>query len=56
MAKKQAFGDKVRKQKEEARKMAKVVVAQKKANGQYSYRQKMVPLEALDAELAAARS
>ncbi len=56
MAKKQTFGDKVRKQKETGRSMAKLVVAHKKPNGQYSFRQKMVPLEAVQDELKAARS
>ena len=31
--------------------MAKVVVAEKKENGQYRFRQKMVPMESLQAEL-----
>ncbi len=39
-----------------ARNMAKLVVAEKKANGQYSFRQKMVSLDELQAELQAARA
>ncbi|RMF59630.1 MAG: DUF4295 domain-containing protein [Bacteroidetes bacterium] len=34
--------------------MAKVVVAVKKENGQYTFRQKMVPLESVQDELKAA--
>lgn len=56
MAKKQSFGDKVRKQKEEGKQMAKLIVAQKKANGHYTFREKMVPLNDLDAELEAAQA
>lgn len=36
-------------------KMAKIVVAEKKENGQYRFRQKMVQLDNLQAELKAAR-
>jgi hypothetical protein len=36
-------------------KMAKVVVAEKKENGQYRFRQKMVQLDNLQTELKAAR-
>lgn len=54
MAKKQSFGEKVRKQKEERRLMAKLVVAEKKANGQYRFREKMVALDDVQAELKAA--
>ena len=42
MAKKQSFGDKVLRQKAEAKKMAKVIISTKKENGQYSFQQKMV--------------
>ena len=56
MAKKQSFGDKVRKQKAEARQMAKLVVAEKKPNGQYTFREKIVPLDDVQAELQAARA
>ncbi|WP_456427177.1 DUF4295 family protein [Rhodocaloribacter sp.] len=55
MAKKQSFGDKVRKQKEEARRMARVVLAEKKPNGQYRFRQKMVDMDEVQKELKAAR-
>ena len=54
MAKKQSFGDKVRKQKAEVKQMAKLVVAEKKPNGQYTFREKMVPLDDVQAELKAA--
>ncbi len=56
MAKRQSFGDKVRKQKEEVRKMAKVVIAEKKSNGQYRFREKMVQLDDVQAEIKAARA
>ncbi len=56
MAKKQSFGDKVRKQKAEARRMARVVLAEKKPNGQYRFRQKMVDVDEVQKELQAARS
>jgi hypothetical protein len=36
--------------------MAKIVVAEKKANGQYSFRQKMVPVDSVQEELRAARA
>ena len=54
MAKKQSFGEKVRRSKEERRVMAKLIVAEKKANGQYRFREKMVPAEDVQAELKAA--
>ncbi len=56
MAKKQSFGDKVLAQKREAKKLAKIVVAEKKANGHYSYKHKMVHVDDLQAELAAAKN
>lgn len=37
------------------KKMAKILVAEKKPNGQFSYREKMVDLENIQQELAAAR-
>lgn len=55
MAKKQSFGDKVLKQKAEAKRMAKIIVAEKKENGQYRFRQKMIHQDNLQAELKAAR-
>ncbi len=53
MAKAQSFGDKIRKRKRTLRVMAKVVVAEKKPNGHYRYREKMVPLAEVDSELEA---
>ena len=53
MAKRQSFGDKIRKRREAVRVMAKLVVAEKKPNGQYRYREKMVPLAEVDNELKA---
>ncbi len=56
MAKKQSFGDKVLAQKREAKKLAKIVVAEKKPNGHYSYKHKMVHVDDLKDELAAAKN
>ena len=56
MAKRQSFGDKVRKRSQEVKKMAKVVIAEKKPNGQYRFREKMVPLDDVQAEIKAARA
>lgn len=56
MAKKQSFGDKVRRQKEERVIMAKMIVAEKKDNGQYRFREKMVPLDDVQAEIKAMRN
>ena len=55
MAKKQSFGDKVLKQKAEARRMAKVVLAEKKPNGQYRFKHKMVDASSVQDEIAASR-
>ena len=54
MAKRQSFGDKVRKRKEERKVMAKLILSEKKANGQYRFRVKMVPLDDVEGELKAA--
>jgi len=56
MAKKQSFGDKVLRQKAEAKKMAKVIAATKKPNGHYSFETKMVQQSELADELKAAKS
>ena len=56
MAKKQSFGDKVRKRKQALKVMAKVVVAEKKENGHYRFREKMVPVSELDQELGALKA
>ena len=55
MAKKQSFGDKVLKQKAESRKMARIVVAERKENGQFRFRTKMVVQDAVKDELKAVR-
>ena len=55
MAKTQTFGDKVRKTRGPARQMARIVAAEKKANGQYSFRARMVPVEAVQDALSAAK-
>ena len=39
-----------------AKKMAKIVVAEKKPNGQYRFRQKMVNVDDVQSELQAARA
>jgi hypothetical protein len=56
MAKKQSFGDKVLRQKQEAKRMAKIVVAERKANGHFSFRSKMVDVSDVKEELKAARA
>lgn len=55
MAKKQTFGDKVRKQRRTGRQMAKIVSAEKKENGHYRFKQKMVHVEDVNDELKAAK-
>jgi len=55
MAKKQSFGDKVLRQKAEAKKMARIVVAERKDNGQFRFRSKMVHQDTLQEEIRAAR-
>ncbi|MBN4056203.1 hypothetical protein JYT20_00620 [Rhodothermus sp. AH-315-K08] len=56
MAKKQSFGDKVLRQKAEAKKMAKIVVARRNPNGHFSFRSKMVDANDVKAELKAAQA
>lgn len=55
MAKKQSFGDKIRKRREHVRQMAKIVSAEKKANGQYRFKHKMVHVDDVQSELKAAK-
>lgn len=55
MAKKQTFGDKVLRQRAEAKRMAKIVVAERKENGAYSFRSKMVNVNDVKEELKAAK-
>ncbi len=55
MAKTQTFGDKVRKTRGAAKQMAKIVAAEKKANGHYSFRARMVSAEAVQDALNAAK-
>ena len=55
MAKKQSFGDKVKRQRQAGRQMAKIVAAEKKENGQYRFKQKMVRVEDVNDELKAAK-
>lgn len=55
MAKKQSFGDKVRRQKAEAKRMAQIVVSEKKANGHFRFKTKMVDVSTVKDELAAAK-
>ena len=56
MAKKQSFGDKVLRQKADAKKMAKIVVAERKDNGQFRFRSKMVHVDTVQQEIQAARN
>jgi len=57
MAKKpQSFADKVAKVRGSKRNMAKLVVAEKKPNGSYSFRTRMVDVESVKAELANAKA
>ena len=56
MAKRQTFGDKIRKQRETRRQMAKIVAAEKKENGQYRFRERMVDLDRVSEELKAAKN
>ena len=56
MAKKQSFGDKVLKQKADAKKMAKIVVAERKENGQFRFRSKMIHVDLVQQEIQAARN
>lgn len=55
MAKRQSFGDKIRKRKQERNVMAKLVMAERKSNGHYRFREKIVPMADVQKELAAAR-
>lgn len=55
MAKKQSFGDKVLRQKAEAKRMAKIVVAERKDNGHIRFRAKMIDQSNLAEELKAAK-
>ncbi len=54
MAKKQSFGDKVRKRRQKHQVMAKLIIAEKKPNGSFRFREKMVPQQNVQAELKAA--
>jgi len=56
MAKKQSFGDKVKRRSLEARRMAQVVVAEKKQNGHIRFKSKMIDADSVQAEIKAARS
>jgi hypothetical protein len=56
MAKKpQSFADKVAKNRGTGRKMAKLVIAEKKANGHYSFRTRMVEADKVREELASSK-
>lgn len=56
MAKKQTFGDKVRRQRQAGKQMAKIVAAEKKPNGQYRFKMKMVNADDVSEELKAAKN
>jgi hypothetical protein len=55
MAKKQSFGDKVLRQRAETRKMAKIVVAERKENGHFRFRTRMIDMENVQDEIKASR-
>ncbi|MFT4604742.1 MAG: hypothetical protein ACI9W4_001475 [Rhodothermales bacterium] len=55
MAKKQSFGDKVLRQKADAKRMAKLVLSERKDNGHIRFRSKMVDVNDVKAELKAAK-
>ena len=55
MAKKQSFGDKVLRKRADARRMAKIVVAERKENGHIRFRSKMVDVNDVKEELKAAK-
>lgn len=54
MAKTQSFGDKVRKRRQTREVMAKLIIAEKKPNGSFRFKEKMVPQQNVQAELKAA--
>jgi hypothetical protein len=56
MAKKQSFGDKVRRGQMESRKMAKVIVATKKPNGHYSFQERIVDADRVKNVIEEAKS
>ena len=57
MAKKsQSFADKVARHGGEAKKMAKLIISEKKPNGHYSFRTKMVEADDVNDELAKAKA
>lgn len=55
MAKKQTFGDKLKRQGKDTKRMAQLVTAEKKGNGHYRFKSKMVNAESVRAEIKAAR-
>jgi hypothetical protein len=55
MAKQQSFGDKVLKKRAESKKMARMVIAERKENGHFRFRSKMVSQEDIRDEIKAAR-
>jgi len=55
MAKQQSFGDKVRKKSVKKKRMAKLIIAEKKENGHFGFKSKMVDLSDVKKEIAAAR-
>ena len=56
MAKKQSFGDKVKRQSLEAKRMAQIVIAEKKENGHFRFKSKMVNVDSVKDELKADKS
>ncbi len=57
MAKKsQSFADKTARHSDPVKKMAKLVLSEKKANGHFSFRTKMVPVDDVKSVIARAKS
>ena len=55
MAKKQSFGDKVLKRRQQQKMMARLVVSEKKPNGHIRFREKMIPRGEVQQALQAMR-
>ena len=53
MAKKQSFGEKVLRRRHKRKVMAKLVISERKPNGQFRFREKVVPLDQVETELKA---
>ena len=56
MAKKQSFGDKVKRKALENKRMAQIVIAEKKTNGHFRFKSKMVDADTVQAEIKASKN